>query len=99
MVNPNNGVVGGGEEEGQIGDINSCDKKINQSHPSLSLFANAEARKYRRFPPSSGNFTTDDRGSGRFCREKNAFFFLIVHISPQNMLSIQWARPNDKLRL
>lgn len=40
----------GVRKEGQIGDINSCDKKNNQSHPSLSLFANAKARKYRRFP-------------------------------------------------
>lgn len=69
-------LLGGEEEEGQIGGINSCDKKINQSHPSLSLFANAEARKYRRFPLVAVTSQPTAEGGEEFVGEKNMFFFL-----------------------
>lgn len=89
------------EEEGQIGGINSSDKKINQSHPSLSLFANAEARKYRRFPLVAVTSQPTAEGGEDFVGKKKyvGFFFKLFTFPHRICMSIQWARPNDKLRL
>lgn len=73
MVNPNNGVVGGEEKRGQIGEINSCDKKLIKAirhcpHLLTSKCTNTDAS-------SPGTVTSQPTVGGEIRRVGEMVFF------------------------